>query len=220
MSMDINATEEQQLEAIKGWWKENASSIITGLLLGLALLFGAKSWFAYKDRKAEEASNIYASLMSSLAHGDETLVNDRAGILITDYSSSPYATLAALALAKEKLAQNEPQAAHAQLQWALDRTGSATMKELVRLRLARVMLAQGNPDGAEALLAQSPPDGAFAPLYTELKGDIYAARGAVGDARAQYEAALAAMPPESAERQLVQLKYENTAPKAPPGDAK
>ena len=82
------------------------------------------------------------------------------------------------------------------------------------------MMAEGNLDGAEALLAQSPPERAFAPLYNELKGDIHAARGAVAEARAEYEIALAALPPESAEHRLLQLKYENTVPPAVPGDAK
>ena len=218
--MEINETDEQRLESIKAWWKENASSIITGLLLGLALLFGAKSWFAYQDRKADEASNIYATLMNALSRGEEGLVNDRAGVLIGEYSSTPYATLAALALAKVKLEQGVPEAAHAQLQWALDKSGSEALRPLVRLRLARVMVAEGNLDGAEALLAQSRTEGAFAPLVNELQGDIHAARGAVDEARSEYEIALAALPPESAEHRLLQLKYENTEPPAMPGDGK
>ena len=217
--MEINETDEQRLESIKAWWKENASSIITGLLLGLALLFGAKSWFAYQDRKAEEASNIYVTMTSALARGEESLVTDRAGVLIGEYSSSPYATLAALTLAKLKLDQGELEAAHAQLQWALDKSGSETLRPLVRLRLARVMVAEGKLDEAGALLAKSPPDGAYAPMYNELKGDIHAARGAVDEARAEYEIALAALPPESAEHRLLQLKYENTVAPAAPGDA-
>jgi predicted negative regulator of RcsB-dependent stress response len=218
MSMEINETDEQRLETIKSWWKENASSIITGLLLGLAVLFGAKSWFAYQDRKAEEASNIYAALTSALARGEENLVNDRAGILIGEYSATPYATLAALALAKVKLEQGELEAARAQLQWALDKTGSEALRPLVRLRLARVMVAEGNLDGAEAVLAQSRPESAYVPLYTELKGDIHAARGALAEARAEYEIALTALPADSAEHRLLKLKYENTAPPAVPAD--
>jgi predicted negative regulator of RcsB-dependent stress response len=220
MSMEINETDEQRLETIKAWWKENASSVITGLLLGLALLFGAKSWFAYQDRKADEASNIYATMMNALSRGEEGLVNDRAGVLIGEYSSTPYATLAALALAKVKLEQGVPEAAHAQLQWALDKSGSEALRPLVRLRLARVMMAEGNLDGAEALLAQSRTERALAPLVNELQGDIHAARGAVDEARSEYEIALAALPPESAEHRLLQLKYENTAAPAMPGDGK
>ena len=217
--MDANETDEQRLEHIKDWWKENASSVITGLLLGLALLFGAKSWFAYQDRKAEEASNIYATMMSALSRSEEGLVNDRAGVLIGEYSSTPYATLAALALAKVKLEQGVPEAAHAQLQWALDNSGSEALRPLLRLRMARVMVAEGNPDGAQAQLAQIPTGSAFAPLVNELQGDIHAARGANDEARAEYEIALAALPPESAEYRLLQLKYENTEPPVLPGDA-
>jgi predicted negative regulator of RcsB-dependent stress response len=220
MSMEINETEEQRLETIKAWWKENASSIITGLLLGLALLFGSKSWFAYQDRKADEASNIYATMMNALSRGEEGLVNDRAGVLIGEYSSTPYATLAALVLAKVKLEQGVPEAAHAQLQWALDKSASEALRPLVRLRLARVMMAEGNLDGAEALLAQSRTESAVAPLVNELQGDIHAARGDVDEARSEYDIALAALPPESAEYRLLQLKYENTQPPAMPGDGK
>jgi predicted negative regulator of RcsB-dependent stress response len=220
MSMEINETDEQRLETIKAWWKDNASSVITGVLLGLAVLFGGKSWFAYRGHKAEEASNIYMTLTSALARGEESLVNDRAGILIGDYSSTPYAMLAALVLAKVKLEQGEVEAAHAQLQWALDKGGSEALRPLVRLRLARVMVAEGNLDGAAALLAQSQPESAYAPLYTELKGDIHAARGAVAEARAEYEIALAALPADSAEHRLLQLKYENTVAPAAPGDGK
>jgi predicted negative regulator of RcsB-dependent stress response len=219
MSMEINETEEQRIEHIKAWWKENASSLITGLLLGLALLFGAKSWFAYQDRKAEEASNVYVTMTTAFARGDENQVTDRAGILIGEYSSSPYATLAALMLAKLKLDHGELEAAHAQLQWALDKSRSTALRPLLRLRLARVMVAEGKLDEAEALLAQSPPDKAYAPLYNELKGDIHAARGAIDQARAEYEIALAGLPQESAEHRLVQLKYENTTAPATPGDA-
>jgi predicted negative regulator of RcsB-dependent stress response len=158
-------------------------------------------------------------MMSALSRGKEGLVNDRAGVLIGEYSSTPYATLAALALAKVKLEQGVPEAAHAQLQWALDNSGSEALRPLLRLRMARVMVAEGNPDGAQAQLAQIPTGSAFAPLVNELQGDIYAARGANDEARAEYEIALAALPPESAEYRLLQLKYENTEPPVLPGDA-
>ena len=80
------------------------------------------------------------------------------------------------------------------------------------------MVVEGNLDGAEALLAQSRTEPAFAPLVNELQGDIHAARGAIDEARAQYEIALAALPPESAEHRLLQLKYENTEMPVTTGD--
>ena len=217
--METNQTEEQQIEAVKQWWKENGSSIITGLLLGIALLFGARSWFAYQERTAENASNVYINMMSALREDNEALVNQQAAVLIADYSSTPYATLAALALAKIRLEQGEPEAARTQLQWALDNSGADMLREVVRLRLVRVLIAAGDLDGAEALLGQAPPDTAFGPLHNELRGDIYAARGAAERARDEYEHALVLMQATTPERNILQLKYENTHPGATSGES-
>ena len=217
--MESNETEEQQIAALKKWWKENGSSIITGLLLGLALLFGGKSWFAWQDRNAENASNIYATMMAALGNGEEKLVNDKAGRLIADYTSTPYAPLAALALAKTKLEQGELEAARAQLQWALEHTGSDVIRDTVRLRLARVMVAENDLDGAATLISQGRSESAFAPLYNELRGDIQLARGDMRSARTEYERALAGMSGGSPGRQLLQLKYDNITPAAGSGDS-
>ena len=209
--MDANATEEQQIEAFKKWWKENGSSIITGLLLGLAILFGARSWFAYQERSAENASDIYTSLMAALTSGDTLAVTQKAGMLIADFSGTPYASLAAMAVARVKLEEDELEAARAQLQWALDNAGSDAIRETARLRLVRVLIAEGKYAEAEAMINQAEASEAFEPLYRELRGDIHFARGDTASARAEYEHALAAMTPDMPERQLVQLKYDNAA---------
>jgi len=212
--METHVTEEQQVEALKKWWKENGSSIITGLLLGLALLFGGKTWFAYQDRRAENASNIYETMMVALESGEESAVNEKAGTLIADYSSTPYAALAALAQASLKIEQNEMEAANAQLQWALQNTDSDVVRHTVRLRLTHAMIAGNRLDEAETLLGSAGDEGAFAALYSEARGDIHAARGDTGKAYAEYQHALAAMTQESPGRQLLQLKYDNSAPAA------
>lgn len=219
--MDVHETEEQQVEALKKWWKENGSSIITGVLLGLALLFAGKSWFAYQQRMAENASNLYATMMAGLAGDDEGLVNEKAGILIADYSGTPYAALAALALAKQKLERGELAAARTQLQWALENTGSDVIRDVVRLRLARVLLAENSPDAAQALLDQSTGEHAgFAPLYQELRGDIEAARDNPAGARSEYALALDSMPADFPGRLLVNLKYEAIPATGAAGDTR
>ena len=75
----------------------------------------------------------------------------------------------------------------------------------------RVLTAEGSYEQAEALINEAGASEAFAPLYRELHGDIHLARGDRASARAEYEHALAAMTPDMPERQLVQLKYDNTA---------
>ena len=38
--MNAYETDEEKVEAIKGWWKENGISVVGGLALGLAAVFG------------------------------------------------------------------------------------------------------------------------------------------------------------------------------------
>ena len=80
--MDTNLTDEERLDLIKKWWRENGSSIITGVVLGLAVLFGGKAWFSYQETNAQTASNIYVTLMSALEAGDALVVAEKTGVLV------------------------------------------------------------------------------------------------------------------------------------------
>ena len=57
-------TEEEQLEALKKWWKENGRSILLGLLLGVLIIAGWRGWQAYQANRAESASTLYEQMES------------------------------------------------------------------------------------------------------------------------------------------------------------
>jgi predicted negative regulator of RcsB-dependent stress response len=208
--MDANLTDEEKLEQLKKWWGENGGSIITGIVLGLAVLFGSKAWFSWQERNAQTASNLYTVLMNAMESGDAMTVSQKAGALVTDYSKTPYAALGSLALAKVRIADGDLEAAQAQLEWVLENSKSEMMQDAARLRLARVLIAQENLDGAEALLKQAAQGDAFEPLYTELKGDVFVARGNMAAANRAYKEALAASAAGTPGRHLLELKYQNT----------
>lgn len=208
--MDTLTTEEQQLATIKQWWKENGSSIVTGVVLGLAVLFGGKAWFAYQERNAQSASNIYAVMLGALQAGDALNAGEKAGMLLADYGNTPYAALGALALARVRLEEGQLDAARGQLQWVLDNSDSETFRDIARLRLARVLLASGDLDAAAATAARAASASSFDALFTEVRGDIQRARGDLLAASNDYQQALAAMPMDSQQRELLQLKYADT----------
>ncbi|MCW8956189.1 MAG: tetratricopeptide repeat protein, partial [Gammaproteobacteria bacterium] len=60
-------TEEQQVEALKRWWKENGKLIITGLTLGLALVVGVRFYNQYVNERAEAASYLFDQVTSNEA---------------------------------------------------------------------------------------------------------------------------------------------------------
>ena len=208
--MDANLTDEERLEIIKKWWKENGSSIVTGVVLGLAVLFGSKAWFSYQETNAQTASNIYMTMIAALENGDAAAVAVKTDMLVMEHGSSPYATLAALAMAKIKIEAGELNDAQAQLRWVLDNSKSGIFRDTARLRLARVLIAMEDLDAAEALLQEPASGNAFDPLYTEVKGDVNVARGDIGAAHSAYQQALAETADGSPGRHMLELKYQGT----------
>jgi predicted negative regulator of RcsB-dependent stress response len=84
------------------------------------------------------------------------------------------------------------------------------MQDTARLRLARVLIALENLDGAETLLGQAVTGNAFDPLYTEVRGDVYVARGDIAAANQAYQEALAATAAGSPGQHMLELKYQST----------
>jgi len=209
--MDTHVTEEQQLTALKHWWKENGSSIITGIVLGLAALFGTRAWFAWQEQIARNASDVYTTMYVAMQSGDMQVAAERAGILLADFSKTTYAAFAALALARIRIEENALDAAATQLQWAIDHGKEDFVRDVARLRLARVKLAQGDADAALAVLGPAGQSNDGRALYEELRGDIEYARGNRELALAAYTQALAVMGREYPGRALLQLKHDDIA---------
>ncbi|MCO6412329.1 MAG: tetratricopeptide repeat protein [Thiogranum sp.] len=205
------ASEKEQLEALGNWWKENGSSIVIGLLLGVSALLGGKAWLSYKETQALHASHIYTQMMSELNRNEAQKVRTSANELISNYTGSAYAPLAAMVLAKVAVDEGELDAAQAQLQWALDHAGLPEVQHTARLRLIRVLIGRQQYDEATGLLAATGERGVYAYLYTELEGDLAMAQGNQAMAAQAYKQALEAMPPESPAAGLLTTKYENVA---------
>jgi predicted negative regulator of RcsB-dependent stress response len=207
--METHVTDEQQLEALKKWWKANGSSIITGVILGVAVLFGVRAWFAWQENIAQQASDIYTTMMSSLEQDDRQATVERAGILVSDYSGTPYAALAALALARLRIEEGELEAAQTQLQWVVNNAGADYIRTIAQLRLVRVKLALQDVDGAEAVLNGAGAVSGEEAMFAELRGDIHSARGDQEQAASAYRQALSVMGADYPGSHLLQLKYDN-----------
>jgi len=207
--MDANMSEKEQIEQLKKWWKENGSSLITGVLLGLSLLFGGKAWMNWKDTQAQNASNIYAQMQSALKNNDVVMARSQANELISNYSGSGYATLAALNLAKLAMQDHEDAAAQAQLEWALAHARTPQLENIARTRLLRVLIDEKNYEQAETVFSQVVDAGEYSVIYTELQGDLAFARGDAGAAAEAYRAALDALPVQAPNAAYLRVKYEN-----------
>jgi predicted negative regulator of RcsB-dependent stress response len=191
--MEVYLTEEERLEAVQRWWKENKQSVIGGLLLGLAVIAGWKMWQGNQRATAEQASAVYQQLTLAVEARQSESAVKLGERLIQQYPSTAYAEYARLFLAKLKVDANDLPGARKMLEEELAQSRDDVLKSLARLRLGRVMLAQGEIEPALKLLESSTDKtvGKFAGLYEELRGDLLTTAKRPNDARTAYEKAKA-----------------------------
>lgn len=203
------ATEEEQVEALKSWWRENGKSIIAGAVLGILALVGWRGWTWYQETQALEASRLYDQVSARIPEGDRETLVSAAEQLREDYASTAYAPLAALAAARAAVDAGEHGAAAEWLRWAMENGGDAKLGYLARGRLARVVAANGKVDEGLSLLDVDAP-AAWAGLYGEIRGDLLTEKGNPEAAAEAYRAALdAEIPPpdpEAVQRKLNQVQ--------------
>lgn len=206
--MNVYATDEEKVEALKAWWKQNGKSVIGGILIGVAVLYGGKTWLDQRHSHVETASMEYEAMMQDLNQDKKDQAAERGASILGQYSDTPYAELASLTLAKIKVDENDLVAAKANLRWAMDNAKQDEIKLIARLRLARVLNAEGNHDEAMKLI-DIPNTGKFAASYAELKGDIYVAKGNTSEARTAYNLALQSLDPGSRDRHYLEMKLDD-----------
>ena len=108
--------------------------------------------------------------------------------------------------AKVKLKAGDPAGAVAALQRVMDKAPDPALARIAALRLARIVLDQGDLERASAIADNYAGSGAFSGDFAAIQGDIAAAQGRTADARAAYERAIAAGASLS---QLLRLKLDN-----------
>ena len=209
--MDAYTSEKEQIEQIKKWWKENGLQIIAGLVIGLAVVGGWRGWQYYRQQRNEAASNIYSQLQDAQSVGDSKKLDEYGGQLIDKYFDTPYAALAAVAIAGDDVDNGKLDDAAERLQWTIDHGKDDQLATIARLRLARVDISAGKPKEALAVLAEDQKPGAFEPLFQEVRGDAYLAEKDTGKARDAYQLALAGLKPEMPDRRIVQMKLDDLA---------
>ncbi|WP_166425053.1 tetratricopeptide repeat protein [Paraglaciecola sp. 20A4] len=202
--MEHYETEEQQVEAIKRFWKENGTAIIVGAVLGLGGLWG---WRYYNDEQIaskEQASAAFEAQTASLQAKDASFGDAKQ--YIDQNSDSGYALLMAFQLAQQAIDRKDLNEAEKQLSFAANNSDSEAVNGLANLRLARVQLALEQPEKALASIEKVTAI-AFSAQQQEIKGDIYVKQEMFDKARSAYSAALAA----NSANNIVKMKLDNLA---------
>lgn len=208
--MAIYDTEEEQLEALKRWWKENGTSTFIGVAFGIAIIIGWNYWQANKKDKAAQASALYDQLLKASETGQKDSVDTLAKRLQEQYTGNNYADYAGLFQAKLKVEQGDMAAAKNILKKIADGKDKE-LSHIAKIRLVKLMLATGEYEqGLKVINDVDQAEAAkFSDNYDELVGDLYVALDRLDEARTAYQKALK----NGYQSPLLQLKIDDlTAP--------
>jgi predicted negative regulator of RcsB-dependent stress response len=204
----LDLEEQEQLDELKAWWKRWGNYVIYGvsaLLIGVA---GFQYWNQHTAKQAAEAVVHFDALQQALEAGDKKAAKEQGAVLIDKFGSTPYAARAAMLLAGVNAADKDARSAKAQLEWAVEHSKEAALKDVSRLRLAALLLDEKQYDAALKQLNAKHTD-AFGPRFDDLKGDVYLAQGKTAEARAAYSAAYAKLKETNPLRGIVQMKLDS-----------
>jgi len=208
MAIDDLLDEHEQSERVRNWLKNNGAGLVGGVALGLAVIFGWQWWQKHQLQQADQANQNYQAALDSLSTGDVKKAQAEVAKL---KGGDAYMDLAALQLAKAQVEAGQADAAIVTLRGI---KADPSLKPLVDLRLARLLLDTGKPD--EALKALGDAAGSAA---LEARGDALLASGKRDQARDSYLKALTSMDVAAPQRRLVELKLTD-AGGTPPKPAK
>ena len=199
--IQVDSTEEEQVDQIKKWWNSNGKQIIAGAVIGLAGIWGWNTYSDYQDKQSLNARSLYLSYASD---SNNLGAYDK---LTTDFSSSTYSDQAILLMAKylfdagsytEALAVTEP----------LINNPSSVIANTAALRAASIYLQLGKHDQALSILeGQSGND--FSGLIYNLIGDIHLDLGNRAEAQKHYSLAIDNVTANSNLSQLIQIKLDD-----------
>lgn len=202
--MDNFETEEQQIEAIKKWWRENYKMVIVATVLGIGSILGVQMWQQQKVLNAETASVEFDRITHLTSQQSDIPITPRVDSMMSELADSPYTALAVLLDVKKLVDAGDFQSAEEKLNWVIDSSDNVSLRHIARLHLASILSAQGKHEPALNLLEVEQDQ--FKASYLELKGDILVSMGRTDEAKTAYDEALQAYASIGFRAQLLQLK--------------
>ena len=214
---DEYLTDDEQIEALKGWLATNGPGMLLAVALGAAVVFGYRFYESRVNGHALAAAQLFDQMTGALEKNDRAGAERIAGEITGRYPSSPYADQAELTLARLAVDDGRLAAADAELRHVVDTSKDHELAKIARLRLARVLIAEGKPDQALATLGAPKQGGAFESLYDEARGDALVAKHDPAGAIGAYQRALAIADPRYGDNALLTLKIADlgAAPQIP-----
>ena len=203
--MAYSIEEEQEINQLKDWWKENSKTIIVAFILGVGGMFGWRYWQAHQAEQIAQASAQYDALIYS-AQQDEQAKKANIEQFVQANSKTAYAVFALLDEAKKATEKQDFVAAEVNLNQALTQSQDEVLTSIVALRLSAVQFQLGQLDNALTTLNQVKGE-SFNARKAILTGDIQVSKGDKVAAKNNFEQAQQSG--SQLEQQMAKMKLNN-----------
>lgn len=192
--MAEHLTEEEQLEALKRWWKENGTGLITAILVGVAAYSGWQFWNTQRAADDLAGSAKYDELVEAMSVENRTAEQTQAAAYLaeqlkSEHSDTFYGMSGAMFLARMAVEKNDLATAKTELEAAIAQGPSDALSPVLNLRLAKVQLSLKEYTQALSTLDKNQNQTALA-AYSEVRGDVFRAQGDGAKATTAYRLAL------------------------------
>ncbi len=205
MATPLDLQEQEQLDALKAFWKQYGNLITWALIAALAAYAGLNAWRWWQREQSAKAGALYEQLERAALSGDA----QRAGLVFGDlkarYPRTVFAEQGALLAAQVQFDRGQSEAASASLSWVAENAAEEEYRTVARLRLAGLLMQAKDYDAALKQLdsAKAPT---FEALVADRRGDVLLAQGKPVEARVAYQAAWKAMDDKLEYRRRVDAK--------------
>ncbi|HEK0786811.1 hypothetical protein EHE21_12900 [Proteus sp. GOKU] len=203
--MEVYSTENEQVDAIKQFFKNYGLTIVLAAVIGFGGVFGWKYWQSHQTNRLQESAGAFATVSEALAKPTPENIA-LAEKFVTD-TNDIYGALASLELAQIAIDANDLVSGERHLTNAVAKVKNDAFADMLNLRLARVQLALDKTDAALVSLEQVKGK-AWNGMKNYIRGDVLAKKGDNAGATTAYRSALTDEN-AGAIRSLVELKLNN-----------
>ena len=205
MSTQLDLQEQEQLDALKAFWKTYGNLITWVLILVLGAYAAWNGWQYWQRDQGIKAGAMFDELERAAIAGDA----DKAGRVFADlkerFPRTAMAQQGALLAAKTQFEKGQADAAKASLAWAAENAVEDEIRTIARLRLAALQAdAKQYDEALKSLDSAKAP--AFEGLVADRRGDILMLQGKKDEARVAYQTAYKGLGEKTEYRRLVEAK--------------
>lgn len=206
-------TEQEQIDLLKRWFKQYTPMVLLGILIAFVSIYGWRYWQTKQNQVRIEASVLYDELLTRRSQRNYEQTEIVANKIIHQYPKTVYASMAQLIRARDFVIHGQYKEAESALHAALNGKISSPVKQIIRLRLARILIADNDPKKSLEVLDKT-EDHYFDGMTNEIRGDAYLKMGNRANAKKFYSQALKTLPNADDIRPLLQMKLDQLADQA------